>query len=126
MPLVYKWLLLAIDVALPIVVFVAGNDFTSRSRTLLRAVIAILAGWAAMVGGRMLIISMEMRAARTDAEIEKIAEGDGGASAVALVLGWVPSLVLVALCWAVIRSWRAVRQSRRDGLRTSSSPMPGA
>ena len=88
---------------LPYLVFVVHNRFAVWWLTIVRALIAIGAGWVFWLSFVFSADALNRAAATTEQEIESLNNGDGAKFAFALMLGWVVPTVTVALSWAINR-----------------------
>ena len=100
---------LAVYLVLPGVTLAWRNSFQSAPKTLLRALVAVGLTWSWLVGGAMALTQIDMWLASSAADAEAAMQGDGARHSGALLLGWLPSLVVVILSWILLRLWRAIR-----------------
>ncbi|NYZ61750.1 hypothetical protein [Luteimonas deserti] len=96
--------------AAPYLLLVAANDFRSGKGTLLRASVAVAAGWLLAVAH--VVISQELFAASASPEeLLKLYDRDGAPRAFVAVVGWVPAAIIVCIAWP-LHSWLARRRRR--------------
>ena len=110
MPHPYKLLLKAGFLLLPLVVLAWRNDFRSRRRTALRALAAVLAGWAWLLASALAVTEIDLRLASSPEQLDAVTRGDGARHLGALLLGWVPALAIVGVYWGAARLYLAVRR----------------
>jgi hypothetical protein len=60
-----------------------------------------------------ILIPIVVLAWGTQADIDRVVNGDGGRHVGAVLFGWLPSVLLVLVCWAGIRGFRALRATNR-------------
>ena len=85
---------------LPLTLFASGNLSRSLLHNLLRAGLAVAAGWALTVALVIADQAMYISTA-TPSELLSFYDRDGAPRAFAAVLGWVPAAFLVAVAWLV-------------------------
>jgi hypothetical protein len=95
----YKWLLVAGFLAVPLLVLTVRNDFQSSGRTLVRVAAAVIAGWAWLLASTFLVTQVDTWLATSPEAVERIADGDGAKFVAVLLLGWVPALLAVVCMW---------------------------
>jgi hypothetical protein len=93
------------SIALPFLIFVAGNTFTSRMRTFVHAIAAIACGWGLTVAYAIAARAITLSVANPQEQLA-IFDTDGAPLAFAAVFGWVPSVLIVAIVW----TFRTVRR----------------
>jgi hypothetical protein len=109
----YKLALLLVTLIIPFVAFVKGNRFNSMTRSLLRALLAMVLVWVWILAMRLIVVKVDVALAQTPEQLKDIYDGDGPKNAAALLFGWVPGVVLVAIYWATARVTLILR-SRND------------
>ena len=87
------------SLALPYLVFAVHNSFRNQWLNLLRAVIAVGAGWAFMLAYVFAADAVNRALASTPEQIEALNNGDGAKFAFAAVLGWVIPAIIVGAAW---------------------------
>jgi hypothetical protein len=125
MPHPYKWLLLAITIAVPFAIVAYRNNFDRGWVTLTRSVVAVAAVWLIILGTRGLVDYVDVRLAVTQAELDLISNCDGARNTFALLLGWVPGVILAAMSWALARAIRWAGERRSPSNSRSSGRSPG-
>ena len=109
----YKLALTSVNVLIPIVVLAWGNAFRSPRQTFVRGVLAVALTWSCIVATSLAVTKIDLALASTQAEVDRVVYGDGGRHVGAVLFGWLPSVLLVLLCWAGIRGFRALRATNR-------------
>jgi len=103
--LVVIWLA---SLVLPCTVFLAGSRCPSGWTAVLRATVAVLAGWMLNVAYADVAQTITTASAK---------DQGGAAMAFAAVLGWVPSALLVLVTWVAaiaVKRWRQRRHSSKS------------
>lgn len=108
----YKLGLTLVTIAIPLVVLVVGNRFSSGARTAVRALAAVGLTWAWIVVGRLIVNEVDVQLAETPLRLQEIYDGDGAKNAFAVLFGWLPGLILVALYWAIARLIILIKRRR--------------
>jgi hypothetical protein len=99
----YKIIVIAGGMLLPYVVFAYRNRFNNAVFTFSRGVLAVVIGWAYVLGCTLMITDIDMRLAKTQQEMQFICDHDGGHNVGVLLIGWFPPLFLVFVYWVVHR-----------------------
>jgi uncharacterized membrane protein (DUF485 family) len=87
--------------ALPVLLFLVANSFRLLWITVVRAVFAIICGWAFLFSYAVATNALAFSSPHTQAELAKMSETDGAPLAFAAVLGWVLPAILVLATWGV-------------------------
>ena len=88
------------SLAVPFLLFVAGNRFRSTARSCAQALVAVLAGWTLSVAYAIAAQAIVASDA-SQAELLAVYDRDGASRAFAVLFGWVPAIVIVgATCVA--------------------------
>ncbi len=100
---------------LPYVLFAVGNTFRSLVITVVRAAVAIAAGWCLLqvyvVRGNEITVSLA-----SPSQLLELYDKDGAALAFAAVLGWIPGALIVLSTWLIhtlLRRRRPTHQSNQ-------------
>jgi hypothetical protein len=109
---VLKLALTTVWLAIPVFVVGWRNSFRSRWATAARALAALLVSWMWLAGEALAITKIDLAFAASVGEETAIAGGDGARHVFALLFGWLPSAVLVALTWAGFHLNRVLRHNR--------------
>lgn len=112
----FNWAVLA----LPYLLLVAANDFSSVKSTLARALVAVGAGWILTVA--YVVVAQELAVAAASPErLLELYDRDGAPRAFAAVFGWVPAVLVICIAWSW-HAWLARRRRHRviASLRPSS------
>jgi hypothetical protein len=110
----YKHALTSVNILIPIVVLAWGNTFRSGRQTFARGVLAVVLTWSWIVATSLAVTEIDLALASSQADIDRVVNGDGGRHVGAVLFGWLPSVLLVLLCWAGIRGFRALRATNRS------------
>lgn len=103
----FNWTVLA----LPYLLVVAANDFSSVRSTLARALVAVGAGWILTVA--YVVVAQELAVAAASPErLLELYASDGAPRAFAAVLGWVPAVLVISVAWPG-HAWLARKRRRR-------------
>ena len=81
------------------------NSFDRAQKTALRFILAIVVVWAYLIMSRFIVVEIDKALAVSQEELNSIAYGDGAKNLFALLFGWVPGILVVAIMWAITRSW---------------------
>jgi len=102
------------SLALPYLLFMVHNRFSSLWLTTVRAVVSVVCGWAVVVAYARAALALSKAQASSAAALLQINDGDGAKLGFAATLGWVLPSVIVGGAWA----------ARSLLLRCASRPRP--
>lgn len=126
----------AVWLAIPILFVGVGNTTRSRGWMAVRVLAAWVASWMWLAWSSVAITTLDITYAKSASEITASTNGDGARHVFALLLGWLPSAVLVAIAWAGLRVFRRSLAGawspgqlragwRRAGTRRAPPPLAG-
>jgi hypothetical protein len=109
---VLKLALTTVWLAIPVFIVGWRNTFRSRWATAARALAALLVSWMWLAGEALAITKIDLTFAAFISEETAIAASDGARHVFALLFGWLPSAVLVALTLVGFHLGRVLRHNR--------------